>query len=72
MGLTVVLYLAFNFFYSAVITEPHQQDIAKGFGAIPIQILLIVIAAPVDRGDLLPRHALRRAAGEAAADRRRR
>jgi membrane protease YdiL (CAAX protease family) len=47
MGLTVVLYLAFNVFYSALITEPHQQDIAKGFGAIPIQILLIVIAAPV-------------------------
>jgi membrane protease YdiL (CAAX protease family) len=47
MALTVVLYLAFNVFYSAVITEPHQQDIAKGFGAIPIQILLIVFAAPV-------------------------
>ncbi len=47
MGLTVVLYLAFNIFYSAVITEPHQRDIAKGFGAIPIQILLIVVAAPV-------------------------
>jgi membrane protease YdiL (CAAX protease family) len=47
MGLTVVLYLAFNVFYSAVITEPHQEDIAKGFGTIPIQILLIVIAAPV-------------------------
>src|ERR1700744_1636311 len=47
MGLTVVLYLAFNFFYSTVITEPHQQDIAKGFGAIPIQIILIVVAAPV-------------------------
>jgi membrane protease YdiL (CAAX protease family) len=47
MGLTVVLYLAFNFFYSVVITEPHQEDIAKGFGAIPVQILLIVIAAPV-------------------------
>ncbi|HTT96264.1 MAG TPA: CPBP family glutamic-type intramembrane protease [Solirubrobacterales bacterium] len=47
MGLTVVLYLAFNVFYSAVITEPHQQDIAKGFGAIPVQIILIVIAAPV-------------------------
>jgi membrane protease YdiL (CAAX protease family) len=47
MGLTVVLYLAFNLFYSQVITEPHQQDIAKGFGAIPIQILLIVVAAPV-------------------------
>jgi membrane protease YdiL (CAAX protease family) len=47
MGLTIVLYLAFNFFYSTVITEPHQRDIARGFGAIPVQILLIVIAAPV-------------------------
>jgi membrane protease YdiL (CAAX protease family) len=47
MGLTVVLYLAFNIFYSALITEPHQEDIAKGFGAIPIQVLLIVFAAPV-------------------------
>jgi membrane protease YdiL (CAAX protease family) len=47
MALTVVLYLAFNVFYSAVITEPRQQDIAKGFGTIPIQILLIVFAAPV-------------------------
>lgn len=47
MALTVVLYLAFNIFYSVVITEPRQQDIAKGFGTIPIQILLIVIAAPV-------------------------
>ena len=30
-----------------MITEPHQKDIAEGFGAIPIQILLIVIAAPI-------------------------
>ena len=27
--------------------QPHQEDIAEGFGTIPVQILLIVIAAPV-------------------------
>ena len=27
--------------------QPHQKDIAKGFGAIPFQVLLIVIAAPI-------------------------
>ncbi len=30
-----------------LIGEPHQKDIAKGFGAVPVQVLLIVIAAPI-------------------------
>jgi membrane protease YdiL (CAAX protease family) len=40
-------YLLFAFLYSALVTVPEQEDIADGFGPIPIQILLIVIAAPI-------------------------
>jgi membrane protease YdiL (CAAX protease family) len=40
-------YLLFAFVYSALIVVPEQEDIAAGFGPIPIQILLIVIAAPI-------------------------
>ncbi len=40
-------YLLFAFAYSALVVEPHQKDIADGFGPIPVQILLIVIAAPI-------------------------
>lgn len=40
-------YLLFAFAYSLLIVEPHQEDIAEGFGTIPVQILLIVVAAPV-------------------------
>jgi membrane protease YdiL (CAAX protease family) len=47
MGATVVLYLVFNAVYVAVFGEPHQEDIAEGFGAVPVQVLLIVILAPV-------------------------
>jgi membrane protease YdiL (CAAX protease family) len=47
MGLAIVAYLAFAALYSSLIVQPHQEDIAKGFGAIPVQVLLIVIAAPV-------------------------
>jgi membrane protease YdiL (CAAX protease family) len=47
MAATIGAYLAFAIVYSQLIVEPHQKDIAKGFGAIPVQILLIVIAAPV-------------------------
>ena len=46
-GAAVVLYLAFTILYSTLIIVPHQKDIAKGFGPIPIQVLLIVFAAPV-------------------------
>jgi membrane protease YdiL (CAAX protease family) len=40
-------YLLFATFYSLVIVEPKQKDIAEGFGAVPVQVLLIVIAAPI-------------------------
>jgi membrane protease YdiL (CAAX protease family) len=47
MALTFVLYIAFTIFYSLVITEPKQKDIAESFGPTAIQVLLIVIAAPI-------------------------
>ncbi len=31
----------------AIVGEPEQEDIAEAFGAVPVQILLIVIAAPI-------------------------
>jgi membrane protease YdiL (CAAX protease family) len=40
-------YLLFAFLYSALVVVPEQDDIADGFGPIPIQILLIVVAAPI-------------------------
>jgi membrane protease YdiL (CAAX protease family) len=40
-------YLLFAIAYTAVFGEPHQKDIAEDFGTLPVQILLIVIAAPV-------------------------
>jgi membrane protease YdiL (CAAX protease family) len=40
-------YLLFAFAYSLLIVEPKQEDIADGFGPIPVQILLIVILAPI-------------------------
>jgi membrane protease YdiL (CAAX protease family) len=47
MALAFVIYLAFTIFYSVVITEPKQKDIAESFGPTFLQILLIVIAAPI-------------------------
>jgi membrane protease YdiL (CAAX protease family) len=40
-------YLLFAALYSNFVTVPEQEDIADGFGPIPIQILLIVFAAPI-------------------------
>jgi membrane protease YdiL (CAAX protease family) len=40
-------YLLFALAYSLLIVEPKQEDIADGFGPVPVQILLIVIAAPI-------------------------
>ena len=46
MALAVFVYLLFAALYSILILEPEQEDIAEGFGPVPIQVLLIVIAAP--------------------------
>jgi membrane protease YdiL (CAAX protease family) len=47
MGAAIGAYLLFAAVYVAIIGEPKQEDIAEGFGAVPVQILLIVIAAPI-------------------------
>ena len=47
MAAAVGAYLLFAFAYSLLIVEPKQEDIAESFGTVPLQILLIVIAAPV-------------------------
>lgn len=40
-------YLLFALVYSTLILEPEQEDIADGFGPVPVQVLLIVVAAPL-------------------------
>lgn len=40
-------YLLFAMLYSLLILQPEQEDIAKAFGTVPVQILLIAILAPV-------------------------
>jgi membrane protease YdiL (CAAX protease family) len=40
-------YLLFAIAYTAFFGEPHQKDIAETFGTVPVQVLLIVIAAPI-------------------------
>jgi membrane protease YdiL (CAAX protease family) len=47
MAAAVGVYLLFAAVYSLLIVEPHQKDIAEGFGAVPVKLLLIVVAAPV-------------------------
>jgi membrane protease YdiL (CAAX protease family) len=47
MAAAIGVYLLFAILYSLLIVEPEQKDIAEGFGAMPVQVLLIVIAAPV-------------------------
>jgi len=47
MAAAIGAYLLFAAFYSLVIVQPEQKDIAEGFGTWPVQVLLIVIAAPV-------------------------
>ncbi|HEY5942279.1 MAG TPA: type II CAAX endopeptidase family protein [Solirubrobacterales bacterium] len=47
MAAAVGAYLLFAMLYSALILEPEQDDIASGFGPIPIQVLLIVFGAAI-------------------------
>lgn len=47
MAAAVGAYLLFGMLYSLLIVEPQQEDIAEGFGALPVQILLIVFAASI-------------------------
>jgi membrane protease YdiL (CAAX protease family) len=47
MAAAVGAYLLFAILYSALIVEPEQEDIAEGFGPIPVQILLIVFGAGI-------------------------
>jgi membrane protease YdiL (CAAX protease family) len=41
------VYLLFSVAYIALIGQPKQKDIAEDFGAVPVQIFLIVFAAPI-------------------------
>jgi membrane protease YdiL (CAAX protease family) len=47
MAAAIGAYLLFAALYSLLIVQPEQKDIAEGFGAWPVQVLLIVIAAPI-------------------------
>lgn len=47
MAAAIGAYLLFATLYSLLIVEPKQKDIAEGFGAVPVRVLLIVIAAPI-------------------------
>jgi membrane protease YdiL (CAAX protease family) len=40
-------YLLFSIVYIAIFGVPHQKDIAEDFGAVPVQVLLIAVAAPI-------------------------
>ncbi len=47
MGASIGAYLLFSIVYIAIFGAPHQKDIAEDFGTVPVQVLLIVVAAPV-------------------------
>jgi len=47
MAAAIGAYLLLAVVYSVVFGEPEQEDIAEAFGPVPVQILLIVIAASV-------------------------
>jgi uncharacterized protein len=43
----IFAYLLFAALYASLILEPEQEDIADGFGPIPVQIALIVFGAAI-------------------------
>jgi uncharacterized protein len=47
MAASIGAYLAFAAVYVAVVGEPEQEDIAEALGAVPWQVLLVAIAAPI-------------------------
>lgn len=47
MAAAVGAYLLFAAVYTSLFGSPHQKDIAESFGAVPVQIALIVVAAPI-------------------------
>jgi len=47
MAAAVGAYFLFAILYATLIVEPEQEDIAEGFGPIPVQILLIVLGAGI-------------------------
>lgn len=46
MGVALLAYLVLLGLYSLLVVEPKQEDIAESFGPVPVQILLIAVAAP--------------------------
>jgi uncharacterized protein len=47
MAAAVGAYLVFALAYSVLVLEPEQEDIAEGFGPLPVQVLLIVFGAAI-------------------------
>jgi membrane protease YdiL (CAAX protease family) len=47
MAAAIGAYVVFSALYVALFGAPEQKDIAESFGAVPVQILLIVFAAPI-------------------------
>jgi membrane protease YdiL (CAAX protease family) len=47
MAAAAGLYLLFTALYAGLIIEPHQKDIAEAFGPVAVQVVLIVILAPI-------------------------
>lgn len=47
MAAAAAAYMAISLLYALLITEPRQENLAKELGPVPIQILLIAIAAPI-------------------------